>query len=195
MAVNRVGLTGGLGCGKTTVAGMFAARGWTIIDTDEVAREVTGPGTPALEDIVTVFGEEMLTPAGELDRAALAAVVFSDAAELEKLNGIVHPRIRVVWRARLRAAVDAGGRGLVVIPLLYETHAEDELERVVCVACSPAVQRERLLKRGMAADQIDRRIQSQMPLDEKCRRADVVIWNDGDLDGLAAQVETVAAAL
>jgi len=200
------GLTGGVGMGKSTAAGFLRARGAQVVDTDELARQFVQPGQPALAEIKKEFGDEIISSAGELKRGELARIVFADSAARKKLESILHPRIRERWLAQIeiwRAAPKRsdGGRkencrlAVVVIPLLFETQAESQFDKIICVACSAASQQKRLLERGWTPEQIRQRNAAQMPVDRKIIRADFVIWTDGDLDSHARQVERICKRL
>lgn len=177
------GLTGGIGAGKSTVAGMLAGRGIPVIDTDEIARELVQPGEPALNDIQAQFGSGMIRADGCLDRERMAQLVFSDSDKRGALESILHPRIRCAWEERVSALRDRGtALAIVAIPLLFETGAEQSLHGVVCVGCSETTQNARLTQRGWSAAQIERRIGAQWPLRRKMDRADWVIWNESTLN-------------
>jgi dephospho-CoA kinase len=191
-----LGLTGGIGMGKSTVSALLERWGWPVCDTDVVARQVVAPGQPALSEIVARFGPEMLDASGALRRDALAARVFADPAARQQLEAILHPRIRAVWRAEAEVWRRAGQpAGVVVVPLLFETGAEREVTATVCVACSPAVQRERLQARGWSAEQIAQRLAAQWPIERKLTAADFVVWNDGDHALLEAQLRRILTVL
>ena len=200
------GLTGGVGMGKSTAARFLREHGAQIVDTDELARRLVQPGRPALVEIQNVFGQGVISPEGQLRRDKLAEIVFADPAARQKLEAILHPRIREQWLAQIetwRAAPKRGDGGrkqdrplaVVVIPLLFETRAESRFDKIACVACSAVAQRERLLARGWTPEQIEQRIAAQMPIEQKIARADFVIWTDGALDAHARQVERIVSAL
>jgi len=197
------GLTGGVGMGKSTTAGFLRARSAQVVDTDEIARQLVQPGQPALAAIQSAFGKKIIGPTGELDRAALARIVFADADARKKLEAILHPPIREHWLAQIKAwrvAPNPGGGGrsplaVVVIPLLFETKAESHFDKILCVACSATAQRERLLARGWMPEQIQQRIAAQMPVEQKIDRADFVVWTDGALDAHASQIERILTSL
>jgi dephospho-CoA kinase len=190
------GLTGGVGMGKSTASEFFRARGAQIVDTDDLARQLVEPGTPALAEIKKVFGRKMIAPDGRLRRDQLARIVFTDAAQRKKLEAILHPRIRERWLAQIETwRKENRSLAMVVIPLLFETQAEPQFDKIICVACSPTVQRDRLLARGWASEQIKQRIAAQMPIDQKIARADFVVWTDGDLDSHAQQLERILSKL
>jgi len=190
------GLTGGVGMGKSTAAGFLREHGAQIVDTDELARQLVQPGQPALAAIQTAFGKKVIGSTGELNRGELAQIVFADANDRKKLEAILHPRIREKWLAQLEAWRDEEQPlAAVVIPLLFETRAESFFPKIICVACSAASQRERLLDRGWTPEQIEQRNAAQMPVEQKIARADFVIWTDGTLGIHMQQVERILAAL
>ncbi|MCX8090586.1 MAG: dephospho-CoA kinase [Verrucomicrobiae bacterium] len=184
-----LGLTGGVGMGKSACAQLLRWRGAAVVDTDELARELVEPGQPALQEIAATFGREFLDAEGRLRREALAHVVFADPEARRRLEAILHPRIQDAWRAQV-AAWRAEGKPLavVVIPLLFETGVEKEFDAVICVACSAETQRQRLLARGWSPEQIKLRIAAQMPIEEKMLRANYVVWTEAGMDVHAQQV-------
>ena len=189
------GITGGVGMGKSTVAGILTQHGVAVVDTDNLAREVVQPGEPALEEIRSTFGSIVFDPSGELNREALAGVVFRDEIARKKLEAILHPRIQQLWQARLATWRKEGRtQAAVIIPLLFETRAESEFDTVVCIACSPATQRRRLDLRGWTPDQIEQRISAQMPIAEKMSRAHQVVWSEGELGVLEQQCDRILLA-
>ena len=190
------GLTGGVGMGKSTAARFLRERGAPVVDADELARQLVQPGQPALADIQAAFGREVIGSTGELKRAGLAQIIFADANARKKLEAILHPRIRERWLDQI-ANWRGEGRPLavVVIPLLFETRAESQFDKIICVACSAAAQRERLLARGWTPEQIGRRIAAQMPVEQKIARADFVIWTDGTPEVSARQVGHILARI
>ena len=190
------GLTGGVGMGKSTAAGLLREREVALVDSDDLAREVVQPGQPALGEILAAFGSQFVGPDGHLRRDVMARVVFADSAARKRLEAILHPRIRDMWRAQVEGWRREGKRlAVVVIPLLYETGVEREFEAVICVACTPATQRQRLLARGWTPEQIDQRIAAQMPVGEKMARADYVIWTEAGLDFHAQQLDRILSNL
>ena len=174
-----IGLTGGIGMGKSTVADMIAKRGIDVVDTDDLARRVVEPGQPALQEIQDLFGVGVIGADGELLRAELARRVFGSEVSRRQLEAILHPRIRGLWQEQVAAwRNDGQGAGVVVIPLLYETRAEKNFDAVICVGCSRDQQAQRLGERGMSSEQIEQRVQAQWSLAKKMEKADYVIWND-----------------
>jgi dephospho-CoA kinase len=190
------GLTGGVGMGKSTAARFLRQRGAQIVDTDELARELVQPGRPALAEIQNVFGQKVISPGGQLRRAELAGIVFAAAAARKKLEAILHPPIRERWLAQVETwRGENHPLAVVVIPLLFETGAESHFDKIICVACSAAARRERLLARGWTPEQIEQRVAAQMPVGQKIARADFVIWTDGALDAHEKQIERLLAVL
>ncbi|HEX7576581.1 MAG TPA: dephospho-CoA kinase [Verrucomicrobiae bacterium] len=190
------GLTGGVGMGKSTAARLFREHGAQVVDTDELARKLVQPGRPALADIQAAFGKKVIGPAGELKRAELAQIIFADANARRELEAILHPRIREQWLAQIETwRGEDRPLAVVVIPLLFETRAESHFDKIICVACSAAAQRERLLARGWTPEQIQQRIAAQMPVEQKIARADFVVWTGGVLDAHAQQIERILSKL
>ena len=190
------GLTGGVGMGKSTAAQFLRERGAQVVDTDEIARLLVQPGQAALEEIQVAFGKRVIGSAGELKRAELAQIVFADANTRKKLEAILHPRIRERWLAQIESwRGENHPLAVVVIPLLFETQAESHFDKIICSACTPATQRERLLSRGWTPEQIEQRIAAQLPVQEKIARADFVIWTEGTLAVHARQVDDILVRL
>jgi dephospho-CoA kinase len=189
-----VGLTGGIGSGKSTVAEMLRTRGAVVIDSDALAREVVEPGTTGFEAVRTAFGSEVVTE-GRLDRAALAAIVFADPDRRAALEAIVHPE--VARRAAEIVAQHAATDAVVVLdsPLLIETGRHRDVELVIVVSAEPETQIGRLVARGMDEADARARLAAQMPLAEKAEVADVVLDNEGSLEELEGQVDRLWADL
>jgi dephospho-CoA kinase len=190
--VKLCGLTGGVGMGKSTTAAFLQARGARMVDTDHLARELARPGEPALDEIKNSFGKEIISPDGSLRRDELANIVFADPVAREKLEAILHPRIRERWLAQVETwRSEKVPLGVVVIPLLYETQAESWFDRTICVACSENSRQERLLSRGWTSEQIRGRIAAQLPIAEKVGRANFVIWTEGEMENHSRQVDLI----
>jgi dephospho-CoA kinase len=193
--VLRVGLTGGIGAGKSAVSSRLAARGAVVIDSDVLAREVVARGTDGLAEVVAAFGPGVLTADGELDRPALGKIVFGDEAARRKLEAIIHPRVR----AR-SAEIEAGAApdAIVVhdIPLLVETGQADRFDLVLVVDVPVEVQVQRLTtQRGMADEEAKQRIASQASRDDRLAVADLVVGNSGSLADLDRRLDEVWATL
>jgi len=183
------GLTGGMGMGKSTSTQLLRQRGAAVVDADDLARQMVQPRQPALLEIQRVFGGDIVGPDGQLRRDELARIVFADAAARQRLEAILHPRIRDQWRAQIATWCNQGvPLAVVVIPLLFETKAEAEFDVTICVACSAATQCQRLLARGWTAGQIARRLAAQWPIERKMAQSDCVVWSEGGLEVLAQQL-------
>ncbi|HVP30764.1 MAG TPA: dephospho-CoA kinase [Myxococcota bacterium] len=200
----RIGLTGGIGSGKSTVARLLVELGATVIDADRIVHELQAPGAPVLAEIVEAFGREILCPDGSLDRAALGDLVFRDADARARLNRIVHPRVAQEMARREQAAREAGAPLVVLdVPLLLEgrragtgTGARMGFDAIVVVWVPEAVQIERTVARDRCSrEEALRRIRAQMPLDEKRALADHVIDNSGSLADTERQVRELYAEL
>ena len=201
----RVGLTGGIGSGKSEVALRLAGHGAVLIDADVAARAVVAPGSPGLARIAEAFGEDVLRPDGSLNRERLGQIVFGDPGLRTKLNEIVHPLVRDWMRAAERSAVQAAAPGagqtggpVIVhdVPLLAESRGKAGFDLVIVVDVPPELQVERLIsQRGMAPDQARARMAAQASRDQRLAVADVVIDNSGSLDDLDRRVADVWADL
>ncbi len=191
-----VGLTGGIGTGKSTVSEILARLGAVLVDADQLAREVVAPGEPALAEVVREFGE-VLQPDGALDRKKLAAIVFADPSRRKRLEAILHPAIRARLDARLDALTREGFEGIVVFdaPVMIESGGYKTVDRLIVVVTDDATQRARLVARDADAADGERRIASQMRLAEKAKLADYVIDNTGDRAATEARTREVHAAL
>ena len=189
--VLMVGLTGGIGSGKSAVAARLAELGAVIVDSDRIAREVVEPGTDGLREIVEVFGERVLRADGSLDRPALGAVVFGDDAARARLEGITHPRVRA-RSAQLVAAAPVDAIVVNDVPLLVEVGLAPTYHLVLVVQTARDLRVERLIRdRGMTAGQANQRIEAQTGDAERRAAADVLLGNDGDLGALHAQVDVL----
>ena len=184
----RIGLTGGIGSGKSTVTDMFAELGVPVIDMDLLARDIVRPGQAALAEIKTVFGPDICNEQGELDRKRLRQIIFADAQKRKQLEAITHPRIR--QRVEEIIAGLATPYCIIVIPLLFETGRRDNLDRILVVDCTPDEQIRRTMQRDhIDADYVKRIIASQVDRQERLNGADDVITNSGELDELSTQVQ------
>ena len=183
----RIGLTGGIASGKSTVADMFAALGVPVIDTDVIARDVVRPGQPALEEIREAFGAGVIAADGTLDRSAMRAIVFGDDAARRRLEAILHPKLR---ETTIEQAETAGGAyQVVVVPLLVESSLRAFVDRVLVVDCDEEIQVVRLLERDTESEQQARKIlAAQSTRDERLAIADDVIENEGSLEDTREQV-------
>jgi dephospho-CoA kinase len=195
--VLAVGLTGGIGSGKSTVADLLVERGAVLIDADQIAREVVAPGAPAHRQLVERFGEGVLAPDGTLDRPALAKVAFADPESLAALNAITHPAIGAEMLARRQALADRDVVGLLAIPLLTSAHRQTVgLDGVVVVDCPVEVAVDRLVEyRGMEPADARARVAAQISRHERVEGADYVVDNGGDLAHLRSEVDRLWGAL
>lgn len=182
-----VGLTGGIGSGKSTVADRFQALGAAVVDTDEISRRLTGPGGAAMERVGAEFGAGYVTADGALDRAAMRRLAFEDPAARARLEAILHPAIRAAADAALAAA--AGPYAIVVVPLLYETRGyAARVSRVLVVDCPEALQVERTAVRsGLAPDEVRAVMAAQWPRWRRLQMADDVVWNGGAPEAIDPQ--------
>jgi dephospho-CoA kinase len=191
-----VGLTGGIGSGKSTVARMLEERGAVVFDADVLAREAVEPGTPGHDAVLDRFGANVLAPGGELDREALASIVFADPAARRDLEAIVHPEVRRLLAEGCEVHRDSARVVVFSAPLLVETGMHTAFEMLVVVSAPVDTQVERLLRdRGMSEEQVRARIAAQAPLEEKAAVADVIVDNDGTVEDLSGQVDRLWAEL
>jgi dephospho-CoA kinase len=197
----RVGLTGGIGCGKSTVAAMMGELGCHVINADKMAHAVIVPGTPACEEIRRKFGAGVFAPDGSIDRSRLASVVFADAGKLAALNAIVHPEVlRDIDKEFERlSAINPRGVAVVEAALLIESGYHLRLDRLILVSCTREQQMERLINptfgRSMSPEQAEQRIAAQMALEEKRKLAHEEIDSSGSLDYTRKQVQILVDRL
>jgi dephospho-CoA kinase len=187
-----VGLTGGIGSGKSTVARMLERRGAVAFDADALARDAVEPGTPGHDAVVDRFGPNVLLPGGALDREALASIVFADPAARRDLEAIVHPEVRRLFAEGCERHQETDSVVVFSAPLLVETGMHTAFDVLVVVAAPVERQVERLLRdRAMSEAAIRARIDAQLPLEEKIAAADIVVDNDGSVEELEARVDAV----
>ena len=186
-----VGLTGGIGSGKSTVARLLEERGAVILDADVFARDAVGAGTAGFAAVVRRFGDEIVAPDGELDRSRLASIVFADPAALADLEAIVHPEVRRMIADGIQDHLDGDRIVVLVNPLLIEMGTHRDCDVVVVVSASPDTQVARSVARGMDEADVRARIAAQLPIDDRARMADVLLDNEGTLEELAAEVEVL----
>jgi len=194
----RVGLTGGIGTGKSTVAGMLEELGCVVLRLDQLAHELIAPGRPAYEEIIRTFGAETRTGDGTIDRNRLAQLVFANPAQLARLNAIVHPRVIEETERRLEEIAHDAPDAIVIVEaaLLVESGYHRRLDKLIVTWCTPEQQRARLIARtGLTPAEAEQRIAAQMPQEEKRRHADYAIDCSGTLGETHAQVERVLADL
>lgn len=193
--VRGIALTGSIGVGKSTVTECLRKRGWMVLESDRLARELVMPGKAANQDIREAFGDEVFGPGEELDRARLAEIVFRDPEKRRRLEEILHPKIRAQWLEEAEKAEKEGNWVAVDVPLLYETGADKHFKTVVVVACLEKTQQSRLRKRGWSNKQAQERLKAQIPQQEKIDRADRVIWNEFSTKNMEEQLQRVMDAV
>ena len=196
--MRKVGLTGGIASGKSTVSRMFADLGVPVIDADVIAREVVAPGSRALEAVVGAFGEEVLTEGKGLNRVRLGEIVFSDSSKKKVLEGILHPEIIAEQDRRLREIELEGNAPVAIVDaaVMIESGSWKRFDTIVIVDCDESQQVSRLRRRNeMNEEEAKRRVDAQMPLSEKVKYADHVIDNRGSIDDTRRQVEELMKLL
>jgi dephospho-CoA kinase len=192
-----LGLTGGIATGKSTVAAMLRERGITVVDADAIAREVVEPGRPAYEAIVRHFGQDVLLPDGQIDRKKLGEIIFSNEAERQVLNEIVHPVVRKEMREQAEQAERAGEQIVFMdIPLLFESKLQHMVHKIVVVYVPASTQLVRLMERDdLDEEQAKKRLRAQLPIEQKKLEADFVIDNQGTREETEKQVDELLATL
>ncbi len=192
MNTRVLGLTGGVGMGKSTAARLLKKVGLPVVDSDDLAREAVHPGTEGLAEIADEFGEGFLKADGSLNRDKMASKVFQDEAARKRLEAIIHPRVRTVWEKQIdQWREQKRPVGVVVIPLLFEVDLQDSFDAVLCVACTANTQRARLRERNWNDAQITARIAAQMDIAQKMDLADHVLWNEGAPELLMDQMKEI----
>ncbi len=187
-----IGLTGGVGTGKSTVASILKEVGLPVIDADQIAHQLLRPGTEVYRQVLTAFGPDILRPDGEIDRRGLGKIVFNDPEKRRLLEEITHPAIKAQIRAEVEGYKAKGQDVVLEVPLLFEAKMEEEVDEVWVVTASSQTQRQRIMARdGLTPAEAERRMQAQMPLAEKLARADAVIYNEGTIADLKSQVKTL----
>ena len=193
----KIGLTGGIAAGKSTVANRWQLAGATMIEADDLAHHALEPGTPSWQEVVGEFGREILNADQTVNRPKLAEVVFNDEPKRLKLNRIVHPAV-LRMQADMLAQCERDGRAkfaVVTVPLLYEVGIESDFDCVVTVACNEKTQLARLTATGLSEEQARARIRAQWPMHKKMDKADFVVWNDGSLRTLWEQADIIWATI
>ncbi len=188
-----LGLTGGMGCGKTTAARLFMEEGFGSIDSDALVHDLLAADSAVHRAIVERFGPDVDDGRGGIDRRRLGAIVFADDDALHWLESLLHPLVGARWREAVAREPDRPW--VVQIPLLFEKKLEQSFDFTVCVGTSAANQRRRLMQKGYSSEEIARRVSRQLPLQEKTARADFFLLNDGSIDFLREQVQTLLAHL
>ena len=190
---HQIALTGGIACGKSTLAEGLLARGWHVIDTDRIAHLLLEPGQEVWKNVVDAFGSSILQPDQSIDRKVLGRLVFADPLLRAKLNEITHPAIRSVWQREReeRARTHPTHPLAVMIPLLFECELEKMFSAVWCVGASRVTQTNRLTARGVSQAEATQRLASQMPVAEKMSRSSIAFWGEGTPASLLAQLDQV----
>ncbi|MEC3882863.1 dephospho-CoA kinase [Halobacillus sp. HZG1] len=188
-----IGLTGSIASGKSTVAKMFKDMDIPVIDADQISRDVVEPGEPAYQEIVSTFGEQVLSEEGGLDRKKLGKIIFADETKRKQLNGIVHPKVREEMIRRREQYKNQQYRAVVLdIPLLFESNLTDYVEKILVVYVDEETQRERLMERDQAGrEDAEERIRAQIPVKKKAEMADAVIDNTGTVEGSLQQLKDI----
>lgn len=187
------GITGGMGCGKSTAARLLEQRGFHRLDSDALVREKVLADPEVVAALSARYGAEVLAANGSIDRAVVGRRVFADESELRWLEELTHPAVFALWRAAFAAEPEA--RWVVEVPLLFEKHLENWFDFTVCVACSPALQLVRLEQRGLPRALAGQRISKQLPLAQKIELSDIVLWNEGSTEFLQVEIDRLAHAL
>lgn len=187
-----IGLTGGIGSGKTTVARMLGDRGFHVVDADAIARDIVAPGSPALQELSESFGSGILLPDGSLNRGELAARAFVDKEHTALLNSITHPRIQEETQKRIEAAP---GDVIYDMPLLVDNDLHHDMDLVIVVDVDPETRVKRLAGRGIGEEDARRRIAAQIPDEVRRAAADIIIDNNGSVEDLLPQVEAAIARI
>lgn len=192
-----VGLTGGIGTGKSTVSRILRQSKMAVIDADELAREVVKKDSQGFKEVVKAFGSSIVSQNGELDRKALGQKVFSDQSKLKVLENIIHPLVRSLSLQKKKELAQNGEKiAFYDVPLLFEKNMEELFDQIVVVNCDPQIQKRRLIERdGFSSEEAERRISSQLSLEEKVRAAHFTIHNNGSLEDLEKQVAELISKL
>ncbi len=183
----KIGLTGGIGCGKSTVVGFFAEAGWSTLQTDMIVRDLLDRDVAVQSAIRERWQETVFRPDGTVDRKAIASRVFANAGELNWLESLLHPKVRTVWETAFNESPESCW--LVEIPLLFEKKLETKFDSIICVESNPQTVEKRISIKGYSTTETRQRRQRQLSLEEKIRRSDYVISNSGSLNFLKLQTQ------
>lgn len=187
------GLTGGIACGKSTLAQILEKRGHRIIDSDAIAHRLMNPGEVNWKNVVDAFGSSILNEDQSINRRSLGNLIFSQPQLRQKLNDLTHPAIRAAWQTEKSRLLKENSQPTItiMIPLLFESHLESEFDAILCVGCSVPRQIERLQQRGFSRAEAEQRLNSQWTVQEKMNRSHRVFWNEGNLSVLERQVDVL----
>lgn len=188
-----LGLTGNIGCGKSTAGRIFAEQGYGRIDCDEIVKELLSTNKEVKTEVLAAFSESVFNEEGKIVRKELAAVVFADLKLLKKLEGILHPRVNLIWNEAVEK--ETTKPWLIEIPLLFEKNLEKSVDFTVCITCDREVQISRLAQRGMKLDEADQRISRQISLARKVELADYVLLNNGNIPFLKDQIKQLIKSI
>lgn len=190
-----IGLTGSIASGKSTISAMLKEKGFPIIDADLVARQVVEPGTANLQEIERVFGHVVMNEDGTLNRDSLGQLIFHDPAKRKQLNDLMHPAIRNEMLRMRDELFEQGQKTIIMdIPLLFESRLQHFVDKILVVSVTEEMQLHRLMNRNsLSKEEAETRIQSQLPISEKEKGADAVIYNDGSIDQSKVQLESILA--
>jgi len=185
-----LGVTGGIGCGKSTLAELLSGTGWHIVDSDQIASELMQPGRENWKNMIDGFGQEILNKDQSINRRVLGELVFGDPAARQKLNELTHPSIRAAWNSQRDEFLTRQPQNnvAVIIPLLFEAGLQDDFGRIASVGCTEDTQWQRLRTREWSDEHIRQRLESQWPLAEKMQLSHTVFWNEGSVERLRSQV-------
>jgi dephospho-CoA kinase len=189
----KVGLTGGIGCGKSTAVRMFAALGWYTVQSDELVRDLLSEDSDVRMALIDRWGKRVQDDNGNLNRKEIAGIVFKDTVELKWLESVLHPKVRQRWETAVK--VHKNEPVIVEIPLLYEKSLETAFDFIVCISSPKEIVSERMSQRGYSEAEVEQRRSHQLPLTEKIRRSDYVISNAGSLEFLEKQIQRLSDML
>ncbi len=189
----QLGITGGIGCGKSTAAKIFEKKGFNRIDCDEIVHDLLEQDSETISTVADRFGESVIKPEGGVDRRTLGQIVFADKYLLKELEDILHPKVRDTWTGKVNA--ENSSDWVVEVPLLFEKNLQNRVDFTICVFCHQDLQVERLERKGIERPQALARINQQLPLSEKAQMADLVLLNDGSFEFLESQINSILKSI